>query len=262
MLAISNYEVAIFDLDGTLIDESGSKFEDIDIGLDNLLSKGLKIILATGRSVPSIKSIKEKYSFFQYFYPKIVCNDGNTIYDTYSEHVITLNFLNRNFFREFYAQTKDRAGVVIEAGGKLFADSREAKTKMSMLYKEIGRSSITQIDFHQLQSLEISEIHVFPIHESILLDIFYPGSKIKSLNFFNCIKIIPEESCKSNGVIYLLNELGYHFSQAIAFGDSLNDCNLLKQSQIGVAVENSVSELVQIADIHLNGPIGAFLCKL
>lgn len=62
------------------------------------------------------------------------------------------------------------------------------------------------------------------------------------------LEIMHKEGTKGHAVQFLANHFGLECSQVIAIGDSWNDREMLEVAGLGVAMENAVESLKEIAD--------------
>ncbi|MEK5282611.1 MULTISPECIES: HAD hydrolase family protein [Paenibacillus] len=263
------HKIAIFDLDGTLLDSEGKEYSNVSLGLKHLNNLGIVCILATGRSLSSMTVMVDKIDFLKCFYPKFVCNDGNTLFDRNSREYKVLNVINTNYFNELYTDIKDFADCVIEMDGYLYANTILSSTKYCMIFKEIPRSSIKVLPLQSLSPGNISGIYVFPKkNRDLELEVLIISSlknndvEMKRLNLLDCIKIEVDNKSKAKGVTFLLNSIEKKIENAVSFGDYLNDICLLEGSGFGIAVSESVDQVIEIADYHLKESVGSFLLQM
>lgn len=68
----------------------------------------------------------------------------------------------------------------------------------------------------------------------------------------NVVQIMPRTVSKAKALAVLAARWGLSMHNVIAFGDDINDVEMLQQSAIGVAVSNAVPEVLAVAD-HITG---------
>jgi hydroxymethylpyrimidine pyrophosphatase-like HAD family hydrolase len=62
------------------------------------------------------------------------------------------------------------------------------------------------------------------------------------------LELAPYEVSKASGMTLIMqNHLGGDNGQAIAFGDNFNDIEMLREAKIGIAVENAIKEVKEVA---------------
>ena len=60
--------------------------------------------------------------------------------------------------------------------------------------------------------------------------------------------MVEQEASKAEGLKRLCQYYGIGLGQTIAFGDSMNDYEIVREAGIGIAMGNSVEELKAVAD--------------
>jgi Cof subfamily protein (haloacid dehalogenase superfamily) len=64
----------------------------------------------------------------------------------------------------------------------------------------------------------------------------------------NIVEVTSAKSVKSEGILMVLNAIGGDVERLIAFGDNLNDTEMLREAALGIAVANAPEELIEVAD--------------
>ncbi|WP_281884518.1 HAD family hydrolase [Paenibacillus sp. YYML68] len=134
MIELSACRVAVFDLDGTLIDANNKVLDGILEGIEHLHSKKLKLYLASGRNVHSMRTIIPQLDFLQHFEPVIICNDGNVLYNQQTHEVKIINSINDSILKAILAELDGKADFVIENNSRFYASSKGAATKLFFIY--------------------------------------------------------------------------------------------------------------------------------
>lgn len=76
----------------------------------------------------------------------------------------------------------------------------------------------------------------------------YPELEITSSSIYN-VEVNPRNVNKARGLQIVSDRLGISFDNMVAIGDSLNDKSMLEAAKIGVAMSNSIPEIIEIADV-------------
>lgn len=238
--------MAIFDIDDTLFDTKTRQFVPSAIkSLKQLREKGVLVVLATGRPPLSARSIWKEGVKPDY----TVCINGHLILD--SEEGIVLEetfdkelseeifeycrnrrlgllwkypdkiyeYIHAEVFNNFYAKSEEASGNVIRGktdihlfrkpdGGCLGCSSEEAEKFNKAFY---GRCKAVKIDE------ESSDLLLFDVS-------------------------------KKSAVERLMKQLGINKAECIAFGDNMNDIELLQYAGVGVCMGNGSEELKRYAD--------------
>ena len=89
---------AFFDVDGTILNENLEVPKELLNCISELKKNNVISIICTGRSLPSMKELWDKWSLGEVFYHKFICNNGNCIYDTrHGEAHILREFFSNSF---------------------------------------------------------------------------------------------------------------------------------------------------------------------
>lgn len=258
------YKIAVFDIDGTLIDRNEVLFKGILEGLTSLKLQGVDLFLATGRNVRSIKDLKLPKEFFELFDSNFICNDGNVIYNYQNDKVNILKWVSSSTFISVIKNYSKSASFVVESNGLLYTNCKSALMKYKLIYRT-PREAIKFVNTEKLCKLrDVTEVHLF-YNENIInfqdIPIKYPDLNVYSVNHFNGIKLYPANSCKAEGLTENFVPRGINIENVIAFGDAENDITMLEKCGCGVAVVNCKEILNTIADLKLEMELGMYLQK-
>ena len=83
------YKLVAIDLDGTMLNSYGELTEKTKEILQEKIKKGMEIVPASGRTLPSILPISEEIGGINY----IIAGNGSLIYDTIKEQIIYNKFI-------------------------------------------------------------------------------------------------------------------------------------------------------------------------
>lgn len=226
------YKAVITDLDRTLLrtDKTLSN-HTVDV-LHKLKEKGIKIIAATARPKRSVKEYDGIVGF-----DALVCLNGAF---TECGGKITQRCIPADIAEELLKKVCAAGEYVISAeiSGILYANAVFPQW-----------DSVLYTDFPRLPEGEVHKI-IFSYSESVLdkiqnalPDVLYCTVANKQL-----IQIMHKSATKWNGIKYVLDTLGIDPSEAVFFGDDNDDIEPIKNCGLGVAVENAIPEVKNIAD--------------
>lgn len=252
------------DIDGTLYDSKNNCIPQSSLDtLNELNRKGHKIFMCTGRPYPDIHPdyFKLPVEGFILSCGAHILMRSNTIYsnpipynilkkmlDFLIDHKIgfSLDGRDRNYlfddaldvFRKFECRNM---GVPFTTNEK--ADELLAEHNM-FPYDKCSESDLKQI-------LKIS---IYTNNTNDLLEFMnqLPNSmhgyieKTKSVQYF--AEITLKENTKASGIDKVLSLLNESLDNTIAIGDGLNDLDMLRKANIGIAMGNACNELKEIAD--------------
>lgn len=76
----------------------------------------------------------------------------------------------------------------------------------------------------------------------------FPDFKFLMFSGYKGADVVEQEASKAKGLLRLCEFYGINMEHTVAFGDSMNDYEILKEAGIGIAMGNSVKELKEVAD--------------
>ena len=246
-----------FDIDGTLItlDKRHTFPESAKRALLKAKENGHKIIINTGR----VKTAIDKH-LLEFGFDGLVCGCGT--YIEYEGKELFHNRLSRSECIE-YAHKLNAFGyeTLYEGNERLFIDGEYGPgTFMNYIYEYFSKNSDYPIE-------NISS-------EAFIFDKFTTSRTDKSdtVSFEACfapafnliphgpvvIEAVPSGYSKATGIEYLMKRLDVSLEDCYAFGDSVNDLEMLKYVKHSVAMGNSVREILndveyQTTDIEDDG---------
>jgi Cof subfamily protein (haloacid dehalogenase superfamily) len=248
-----------FDMDGTLMNIHGAVEDSTRDSLIKLKERGHEIYLATGRSYFDIPNCIQEFRF-----DGLVLNDG--AYVEYNKEVLVHKTIDKSQLDGIAASIEADKGHLMylskEAGfinehsinayeawlGSLLTDSPmwiESQGKIKPVEclsrisdKKIGK--VLYIDYEgDLEKLKEDHGHYFSILPSNLSDLSDTSKgEITQLGI-----------TKAYGIEKLLNHIKVSKEDVIAFGDGLNDVEMIELAGVGVAMGNGAPSLKESADL-------------
>ena len=85
------YKLAVIDLDGTMLNSYGEVSQKTKDVLKEKISNGMEVILASGRTTPSILPIAEEIGGINY----IIAGNGSLVYDLNKKEIIYNKFISK-----------------------------------------------------------------------------------------------------------------------------------------------------------------------
>ncbi len=251
---MSDIKVAVFDVDGTLLNHVSRRIEDDDIKcLQALRAQGIKIVVASGRPPYFVKEQLPKYVSFDYY----ICLNGTYIMDqdfhelyscpfTKEETTALISdfshykqFLQFQFPEKGYMYTGrlsliNRLMIMLGRWGH-FSDHRKVQSRHEDSLPLAAVSRIKPVVFKQLEKK-------------------YPNLQFDRF-FGDGFDIHPKQTSKGNAIAKVCERLDCSMEQVIAFGDNLNDLSMIEACGIGVAMGNAIQEVKDKAD-YVTAPCG------
>lgn len=257
-----------FDIDGTLLSHtegiSPSTIEALKLAKEN----GHKIFICTGRSYAGIPKLIYTLGF-----DGVIAAAGG--YVKVGDEVIFSHEIPDHLVDNIvYHLNKHKTQFILEGTEYIYTDKEilrdfELRTKELKKIKDESKYEHSAYDYMFVAHKTIEDyfnertpISAMAIHgdgpesyrefESFIDKDFY---LIKYEKFAD---LVPNGVNKFSGIQEIVNHLGGKLEDTMAFGDSLNDYEMIKYSQIGVAVGNATDVLKEVADyvtddIHKDG---------
>lgn len=244
------YKMIVIDLDGTLLNKDKIVSNNTIEYLTYLKNKGYIICINSGRTIGLAKYATNNAKFANY----LISNNGSCIYDLDNNNYlfdlklsnelvknIFLNYIDK--YSEFEINTKDyvyRYSLNKVANNNLFEvynNKDEFINKIDNVYNITF--SLNDNNFDIISYLnKIKSIRIFIMQDS------FSNKK--------WIIIMNKGISKYNSIIKLSNILNIDNQDIIAFGDGLNDIEMIKNVGLGVAMKNALPEIKEVAkDITL-----------
>lgn len=243
-------KMIVTDLDGTLLDINKKCSRKTKEYLQKLKNEGKIIVIATGRVLNSAIKITDGATFANY----IISNTGSIIYDVKNKkELFRANISNKDVNNIFSLYNENFEYIDI-------CDSMHYNryTNISNIEKILCVEKIKDKDeflktcknmVHIIISTKKNE-DIEDVINIIKTEIPHLDIKIRQDSFDNkiYIEIYGPNISKYEGIKRIAEIEGIENKDIIAFGDSLNDMDMIKNCGIGVAMGNSLEKIKKIAD--------------
>lgn len=242
------------DLDGTLMaPDHLTVTERTKKALLDAHNKGIKIAIATGRTLHFTDNVTKQIPFVDY----VICSNGAAVYDRNTKEYIyknmisiedtaeTVRFLNR--YPVYYNVYTDGLIFVQKGVDKFFinpdmpqvfidAFSRFA-TACDDLASFLDGKGAELIDIFASDKESHDAVIEFCKEKNLILASAAPGVNSATAAYVD----------KGNALRGIIKHLGISADELMTFGDAYNDCPMLELAGYSFAVENSVDECKRVA---------------
>ena len=270
------YKLIAIDLDGTLLNSYGEVTKENKQAIQNAISNGIEVVLASGRPIASVKNLANELNANHY----IICGNGAIMYDMQNEEIIYNKFLDKskvlqiikiceensiyyNLYTDKTILTKGLNYNVLFYNQENFKKPEDKKTSINIIqdiYKYVEEKEnenylkITICDNNKIifdriiQKLRmVKDVDVLDVAhmsrkmikdgtEDVLIEYYYTEITSKGVDKWYAIE-------------KLMNKLSISKNEVMAIGDNVNDKLMVENAGLGVIMGNSAPYIKEIADI-------------
>lgn len=237
-------KVVFTDLDGTLLDDKKQVSSGNRAAIRQALEKGHKIVITTGRPLPSALLLARSLDLDR---PGcyLIASNGGLIYDNERKSILYETGLPRSHVRYLLDEAKHvRIHCHSYSKTNVLCESR---TKELAYYEQaILVPAIVVPDITAYLSYDPWKVILIDRESKTRLLDFQAAhadwEKGKCSSIFSCdfmLEYCPFSATKGNGVAYLCETLGICRADAVAIGDAENDISMITEAGVGAAMANA-----------------------
>lgn len=245
-------KIVFTDLDGTLLNNE-SKVSDYTADfLKHFTSLGNKLVLSSGRSLPSIIKVKDDNKLdIPGVY--IIATNGTLIYDCDTKKSIYESRLNLDDVSLIW-EMANKAGIHIQTytDDELIVPEIDKETTyytvrcpLPVICSKDPVSALSKLPCKMLL-IDLDNKQKLIDFCKILEEKFPHLITLFSNDYY--VEIIDRKAGKGSGLKWLCNYLNIPVSDSFAFGDAPNDISMIEAAGTGVAMQNADKEVLEIAD--------------
>lgn len=235
------YKVAISDLDGTLLGPDHKISAQTKKSIHNWIESGRKFVIATGRHYIEAKSLQDNLGEPIY----LITSNGARVHNKNGEIILKQN-LPASIATEICNIEFDQRIQI-----NLFTDEQWHTNFHIPELDDIGLDSTFKCRETDLKTLDKNNtIKIFFWAERELLDVVYQELKQRFGDSINltfsldkCLEVMDANTNKGTAVKAVLKEKGYTTEEAVAFGDGMNDVEMLAIVGKPILMDNSQQDL-------------------
>lgn len=237
-----NIKAVFFDIDGTLISFKTNRIpESTQNAIISLREKGIKVIVATGRSINSLDHIRHITfdGFITFNGTYCVTAEGTVMYKKYIDSGDVKNLVNyaQNFPLSYSLMYEDKVEI------------NDATPEVIGMYAHINLPVPPVHDQNNIDTDHVLQANIFlrPENEKVFMESIMPNSS--SSRWTPLFADVNRGGItKSTGIKHFCEYFNIEVSQTMAFGDGGNDIEMLKFTKIGVAMGNANDLVKNVAD--------------
>ena len=259
---IRQYKLAVFDVDGTILEPNKEIHPFTRPVLLDLKQAGIPFTLATGKNMKSTRAVAE---VLEIDLPLILAN--GCILQTLNGTIHQKHLLNSEFIWKLIDECEDVGlDLAIHINEDIYV--KEINNHVSLLC-EYGSPNLEVVgDWKKASHLIPEAYKCIAINREIRAPLFALEQKMKervgdSVEYCHTleemVEFMPKGVSKMTGLNAILKEMGISLREVLAFGNGFNDIDMLHAAGFGVAVENAIQPLKDHADLIVpscaeNGP--------
>ena len=269
------YKLVAIDLDGTMLNRYGEISDKTKEIVTRCLNKGTEIVLASGRPIDSIKTIAKELGINGYF----IAGNGALVYDIENDKIIYENYMKKEKVLEVIKICEENS-----ISYNVYTDKAILTTslKFNVLYyykenlkkEENKKTNISIVEnmydyVKNLNEHKFLKITICDENSSIFNSII---KKIKDINEIEVLEVshmskkmiqqgteeIPVEYFyteisanhvdKWDAIQFLMKRLELKTEEIMAIGDNINDKKMIENAAMGIAMEGSTPDIINIAN--------------
>lgn len=234
-------KLILFDIDGTLLDHEKKLPVSAKEAVKSLKEAGHEVAIATGRAPYFFQDLREELAIDSF-----VCFNGQ--YVEVDNEVIYKNPLDRTFLVELMDYASLQKHPLVFMGAELMKTTIDyhtgiedalASLKAGATHPELNANYFNEADIYQ--TLVFCEEH----------EEAHYRTNMRNLNFIRwhdySLDVLPLGGSKAQGIEKLMEKKGFTKDQVYAFGDNLNDIEMLQYVGHGVAMGNAPEVVKKVA---------------
>lgn len=269
------YKMIAVDLDGTMLNSYGEVTENTKRVIKQTIQKGTDVIIASGRSIDSIKSIAQEIGSSNY----MIAGNGAVVYDIKNDKIVYEKYIPKSKALDIIKICEQNSIYYnIYTNKSIIADSLRYNVlyyyKENLKKEDSKKTNITLVDnirkyIEEMKDEKIMKIFICDGTKSVfnsivkrftgiqdieILDVSHMSRKIIKHGTveipieYYYTEISMKNVDKWYAIEFLINQLGIKKEEVITIGDNTNDKKMIQEAGIGVTMEGSTPIVTEIAD--------------
>lgn len=241
------YKLVAIDLDGTLLRNNHHISEYSKDILRKLDSIGIKVVIATGRSYSSARHKIEDLRLDQ----PVVCYNGAMVRNGRDHKILEHTSLNSEIAKKLVDISR-RENIHLHGfyNGEFL---HEKVTESSKLYSETSGLEGKIVNLDDYYNKEFTKVMFIADHETLLpieeeVNSLFKGNIYMAFSKPFFLEVMDVSASKANALERIIKRLGITRDEVIAFGDGLNDLEMLEFAGKAIVMKNGVESLKERFD--------------
>lgn len=245
-------KVLVLDIDGTLTNSKKQITEKTKRRIQEIMTKGHKVILASGRPTPGMKRYENELELKKY-HGYLLSYNGGKIVDCADGQVIYQRILPANIPGELYSYAKEKGCGLISYEKEVVISAFEPDEYVE-LEAGINGLEIKKVDdFDKYIDFDVNKcLLTAPDEKAALIEKELQEKYGEELSIYRSepffIEVMPKNVDKAASLDHMLEKIGKNREDTICCGDGFNDISMIKYGHIGVAMGNAQQKVKEAAD--------------
>ena len=269
------YKLVAVDLDGTMLNSFGDITENTKQVIKEKIKDGKEIIIASGRSIDSIKTIAEEIGSKNFF----IAGNGSIIYDIKKDKIIYEKYIPKNKALQIMEMCEENSiFYTVYTKNTIVTSSLQYNVlyyyKENLKKEENKKTSITIVEniceyVKNMKDENVMKILVADSTKSIFNSIIKKVRNIKGVEILDVshmsrkiirhgteeipieyyyTEISMQNVDKWSAIEYLIKKIEIKKEEVIAIGDNMNDKKMIENAGLGIAMKGSMPEVLEAAN--------------
>ncbi len=269
------YKLIAIDLDGTMLNSYGEVTENTKRVIKQTIQNGTEVIIASGRSIDSIKTIANEIESKKY----MIAGNGAVIYDIENDKIIYEKYIPKSKAIDIIKTCEENSIYYnVYTNKSIIANSLRYNVlyyyKENIKKEESKKTHITLVEdilkyVEDMQNEKIMKIFICDSTKSVfnsiikkfeiipdveVLDVSHMSRKIIKHGTtevpiqYYYTEISMKNVDKWYALEFLLNKLHINKDELITIGDNMNDKKMIEEAGLGIVMKGSTPVVTSIAD--------------
>lgn len=248
------YRLVALDIDGTLINKKGEVERKTRRAIQELIERGIRVTLATGRIWQSVEYLVETLKLRE----PVILHNGALIQDVTSPRILYSLTVERPLIERLLSLLEESSldylicSICESSDHILYQREPDHIWARSFLksYRDLvlPLKEISLLDHSILRVLVFGEVERVEelkaaLEEEGLRVLFFSGPSKSGY-----MEVFKRGCSKAAGLHHLISEIGVNPEEVMAFGDAMNDLEMIQYAGCGVAMGTAPEALKEEAD--------------
>lgn len=247
-----NEKVLVLDIDGTLTNSRKEITPATKRGIQEIMKRGHKVILASGRPTPGMRRYEQELELEKYG-GYLLSFNGGRIVECRTGEIVYQRTLPPVVIPKLYHFAKENGcGLITYLGDNIISAFEpdqyiELESRINGMDVRVVEDFKNFVDFDVNKCLITAPVEKAPELEKQLQEKYGDTLSIyRSEPFF--IEIMPKNVDKATSLNRMLESIGLTREDAICCGDGFNDISMIQYAGLGVAMGNAQPAVKEAAD--------------